>query len=103
MPISTRIINIYMSSIRPVEEYLFQKGFKTKDEIRDYAYRNLDPRRYKIIRMRLGLPTDSQIIKQGYYSFDEIAEEFGITKTRIHQIFTRAIQKLVIIKKSEEE
>ena len=53
------------------------------------ALRTLTPREQKVISMRMGL---GEYKKE--YTFDEVGEEFGISRERVRQIEAKALRKL---------
>lgn len=59
--------------------------------LREYVQnilKDLDPREQKILRMRFGLEDGV------YHTLEEVGEEFGVTRERIRQIESKAIEKI---------
>ena len=93
--IKDHIINMRNSDLIWLIDKEFSEEFSIKElNISDMQPRmkrlfsDLKPREYEILSLRLGLKDGNTL------SFDEIGNIMGITRSRVHQIYHNAINKI---------
>lgn len=72
-------------SLSPEETAIYQL---LKGHISEFL-QYLTPREHKILKMRFGLEEDTRM-----HTLEEVGQEFGVTRERIRQIESKALQKL---------